>query len=41
MLLSVVEAKDRAVEDNFPVKQEGSEAPQAQGEGAGKFLFGP
>ncbi|XP_023280928.1 histone-lysine N-methyltransferase 2D isoform X2 [Seriola lalandi dorsalis] len=29
------EAKDRAVEDNFPVKQEGGEAPQAQGEGAG------
>ncbi|XP_026188385.1 histone-lysine N-methyltransferase 2D isoform X2 [Mastacembelus armatus] len=29
------EAKDRAVEDNFPLKQEGVEAPQAQGEGVG------
>lgn len=29
------EAKDCVVEDNFPVKQEGGEAPQAQGEGAG------
>ncbi|KAM7404718.1 hypothetical protein PAMP_012040 [Pampus punctatissimus] len=29
------EAKDHVVEDNFPVKQEGGEAPQAQGEGAG------
>ncbi|KAK2851390.1 hypothetical protein Q5P01_007666 [Channa striata] len=29
------EAKDRVVEDNFLLKQEGGEAPQAQGEGAG------
>ncbi|XP_044068115.1 histone-lysine N-methyltransferase 2D isoform X2 [Siniperca chuatsi] len=29
------EAKDRVVKDNFPLKQEGGEAPQAQGEGAG------
>ncbi|XP_035512783.1 histone-lysine N-methyltransferase 2D isoform X2 [Morone saxatilis] len=29
------EAKDRVVKDDFPLKQEGSEAPQAQGEGAG------
>ncbi|XP_040905631.1 histone-lysine N-methyltransferase 2D isoform X2 [Toxotes jaculatrix] len=29
------EAKDHVVEDNFPLKQEGGEALQAQGEGAG------
>ncbi|KAI3357429.1 hypothetical protein L3Q82_015860, partial [Scortum barcoo] len=29
------EAKDRVMKDNFPLKQEGGEAPQAQGEGAG------
>ncbi|XP_058499397.1 histone-lysine N-methyltransferase 2D isoform X2 [Solea solea] len=29
------EAKDHSVEDTFPLKQEGGEAPQAQGEGAG------
>lgn len=40
MLLSLAEAKDGGVKDNFPVKQEGDEAPQAQGEGAGKCPFG-
>ncbi|XP_036960673.1 histone-lysine N-methyltransferase 2D isoform X2 [Acanthopagrus latus] len=29
------DAKDRLMKDNFPLKQEGGEDPQAQGEGAG------
>lgn len=38
VLLSL--AEDRVVKDNFPLKQEGGEAPQAQGEGAGMCVFG-
>lgn len=40
VFVSLAEAKDRAVEDNFPLKQEGGDTPQPQGEGAGKCLFG-
>lgn len=40
VLLSLADAKDRLMKDNFPLKQEGGEDPQAQGEGAGKCLFG-
>lgn len=40
LLFSLAEGKDHAVENKFPLKQEGSEATQAQGEGAGKHLFG-
>lgn len=29
-------ARDNVVKDNFPLKQEGCEQPQAQGDGAGK-----
>lgn len=39
VFLSLAEAKDRVMKDNFPLKQEGGEAPQAQGEGAGKCLL--
>lgn len=39
MFLSVADAKDRVVEGNFSFKQEGGEAPKAQGDGAGKYLF--
>lgn len=39
VLLSLGEAKDRVVKDNFPLKQEGGEALQAQGDGAGKCVF--
>ena len=38
LLLSLADTKDRAVEVNFPLKQEGGEAHQAQGEGSGKCL---
>ena len=38
LLLSLADAKDRAVEVNFPLKQEGGEAYQAQGECSGKCL---
>ncbi len=38
VLLSLADAKDCGVKDNFPLKQEGGEDPQAQGEGAGKCL---
>lgn len=37
---SIADAKDRVVKENFPLKQEGGDGPQAQGEGAGKCLFG-
>lgn len=37
---SIADAKDRVVKENFPLKQEGDDGPQAQGEGAGKCLFG-
>lgn len=40
VLFSLADAKDRVMKDNFPLKQEGGEDPQAQGEGAGKCLFG-
>lgn len=40
VLVSLAEAKDCVVEEHFPVKQEGGDAHQAQGEGAGKHLFG-
>lgn len=40
VLFSVADAKDRVVKDNFPLKQEGVDGPQAQEEGAGKCLFG-
>lgn len=36
VLFLAAEAKDLTVEGNFPLKQEGGEAPQAQGDGAGK-----
>ena len=41
VLLSLADAKDRVVKgESFPLKQEGGEDPQAQGEGAGKNLTG-
>lgn len=36
MLFSVADAKDQVVEGNFSFKQEGGEAPKAQGDCAGK-----
>lgn len=36
--LSPADAKDRVMDVNRPLKQEGGEAPQAQGDGAGKCL---
>lgn len=38
VLLSAADAKDRVAKDSFPLKQEGAEDPQAQGEGAGEPL---
>lgn len=39
MLFSIADSKDLVLKDNFPLKQEGGEGPQAQGEGAGKCFF--
>lgn len=39
MLFSIADSKDHVLKDNFPLKQEGGEGPQAQGESAGKCLF--
>lgn len=38
VLFFLAEGKARVVEDNFPLKQEVGEVPQAQGEGAGKSV---
>lgn len=38
--LSCAEAKDRAVDGSFPVKREGGEVPQPQGDGTGKTFWG-
>lgn len=37
---SIADAKDGVAKENFPLKQESVDGPQAQGEGAGKCLFG-
>lgn len=39
MFFFVANARDNVVKDNFPLKQEGCEQPQAQGDGAGKCLI--
>lgn len=39
MFLFAADARDHVVKDNFPLKQEGCEQPQAQGDGAGTFPF--
>lgn len=40
LFLSLADAGDRVMDINCPLKQEGGEAPQAQGDGAGKYLYG-
>lgn len=39
MFFFVANARDNVVKDNFPLKQEGSEQPHAQGDNAGKCLI--
>lgn len=39
MFFFVANARDNVVKDKFPLKQEGCEQPQAQGDGAGKCLI--
>lgn len=39
MFFFVDNARDNVVKDKFPLKQEGCEQPQAQGDSAGKCLI--